>query len=122
MFKLINSRDIMPKSLFITGITTDTDPGDISTVDIGHSIFRGGYRREQVALRVLCTIHDNVDAFLFPSPITLILLERIYSKKASIWRRSNGDHSHTILFYLYGEYSKKIHIHFSFLRSRCTEQ
>ena len=66
MFKLINSRDIMPKSLFITGITTDTDLGDIRTVHIEHG-FWGDYRGQQVALRVLCTIHDNVRAFLFPS-------------------------------------------------------
>jgi hypothetical protein len=67
MFKLIDSRDVTPKSLFIAGITTVTDLGDISTVHIGHSIFRGEYRGEQVALRVLCTTHNNVNTFLFPS-------------------------------------------------------
>lgn len=68
MFKLIESRDAMPKSLFITNITTKMDLEAVGASHIGRSIFRGEHKGQQVALRVVYKVHDNVSAFRFPSP------------------------------------------------------
>lgn len=61
MFKLIEIRDVVPKSLFITGITTKTA---IGTPRIGCGIFQGEYEGGQVVLRLrsVLKVQDDVGA------------------------------------------------------------
>lgn len=64
MFKLVKIRDVEPKSLFITGITTKMTLEAVGTGLIGHSIFRGEHNGKQVALRVAYKVRENVSALL----------------------------------------------------------
>lgn len=62
MFKLIEIRGVVPKSLFITGIATKTEIEAISTACIGHSILRGEHEGKQVVLQTVLKVHDDVSA------------------------------------------------------------
>ena len=50
MFKLIERRDIIPKSLFITGITTKMEVEATVIASIGLDVFRGEHEGKQVIL------------------------------------------------------------------------
>jgi hypothetical protein len=65
MFKLVKRRNVVPKYLFITGITAKTLQG-IGKGLIGQTIFRGELNGKQVALRVAYKkVRDNVSALIF---------------------------------------------------------
>ncbi len=81
MFKLIEKRGIMPKSLFITGITTTTNLEAVG--------FHGERDGEQVMLQVVYKVHEDVSASQFsslPILICLALLTRILSEIVSIMK------------------------------------
>ena len=61
MFGLIEIRDVLPKSLFITDIAK-TDDEVTGTSCIGHSGFRGKHKGKQVVLRAVLKVPDDVSA------------------------------------------------------------
>jgi hypothetical protein len=56
MFKLIKRRDMIPKSLFITGITAKTEVEAVDRASIG--VFRGEHEGKQVILRAVLRVPD----------------------------------------------------------------
>ena len=63
MFKLIERRDIILKSLFITGITTKMEVEATGIASIGLDVFRGEHEGKQVILRAVLRVPDDVSAF-----------------------------------------------------------
>ena len=91
----------MPKSLFITGITTTTNLGTIG--------FQGEHDSKQVMLQIMYKVHEDVSILQFSSfPIDLFRA-RICSEIVSIMKLLYGDPSHTGLFSLYWVYLKRNH-------------
>ena len=59
MFKLIERRDMIPKSLFITDITkTEVEAVDIASI----CVFQGEHEGKQVMLRAVLRVPDDVSA------------------------------------------------------------
>ena len=62
MFKLIERRGIIPKSLFITSITAKTKVEAVGIASPGLSDFRAEHGGQQVILRAVLRVPDDVSA------------------------------------------------------------
>lgn len=94
MFELISEKDILPKSLFVTGIRIE---GDVASSAIGvgglRRVLKGQYLGHHVALKVLQTAHKTVSAtpLSHASPdITDLFskssLRKDFCREALVWR------------------------------------
>ena len=59
MLKLINAKQVIPRSLFITQINTETDLRAFAAGGFG-SVFTGDYQGQLVALKVLNKVRHEV--------------------------------------------------------------
>ena len=61
MFHLISESNLIPQSLFITGVTIETHLGSIGRGGFGR-VFRGKYKKQLVAVKVVEKGHNDVRA------------------------------------------------------------
>ena len=61
MFCLISKSNVIPPSLFITDVTTETHLGSIGRGGFGR-VFRGEYKGQQVGVKVVEKGHNDVRA------------------------------------------------------------
>ena len=81
MFKLISMTDVLPKSLFITDITT------LDVIGIGGfgRVFKGKHKGHDVALKVVDQSHKSVSTILFS--YNAYTLGRVHSGKTFVGKR-----------------------------------
>ena len=95
MFRLMETRDVLPKSLFITDITM-TNAEAIGTVCIGQSAFRGEHKGKQVLLRAV-KVPDDVRTLQFSSPHSTNLHDKDTLKKELYMQALEWNAHHFVL-------------------------
>ena len=97
MVRLISTTSILPKSLFVTDVKAEPNLGAIGIGGFGR-VFRGEYRSQQVALKVVDKGHNDVSPFrVYLLATVLSHFIRIRSDGISVGKRLYGDHWTTVL-------------------------
>ena len=62
MFKLISIANVIPKSLFIVDVKTETNLETMISTGVFGRVFRGEYKGQRVAVKVVDKGHHDVSA------------------------------------------------------------
>ena len=67
MFELITETNVIPKSLYVTDVKIDTEPGATNIGGVGR-VFRGEHKGQVVALKLLDKGHNRDVSVSVPPP------------------------------------------------------
>lgn len=112
MFKLISYKNILPKSLFINGVTIHDSASNPNGMGRFGNVYRGEYRKQQVALTVLYKGKKSVSVLSYEVSLddTDLLckdaLAKDFCREALGWRSL----SHRFIIPLLGIFEEKSHL------------